>query len=340
MISKRICNYSEFLLNESILNESTLYMSDRFKKMISSMPSMMSNMILNKELTDIKDDITFVDLYDDDYGKLKFTRIRNINKLLDENDLGSLDVDNLPEDIYPSLIKKFSEENSDKFNEIGLGKFIRKILGENITDRDIEIYTDRVKSYHKKKENKYVFKLVEFSDESGWQRYFNSSFMKVNSEIHKSCMNDNLRLLQLYSRLNAKLLTLTNDTNNLILGRAIIWDVSDNDELDFDFFMDKIYIGASWVTQFFKNYAIKNKWAYKETQDYFNKKGVVFNGETKDVEMVVKCDVKGISKFPYMDTFTYLIEDEYLSNFDKKGIKNTKVLSQTDGTYGNRNKNK
>ncbi len=65
----KIKKYSELVL-ESLLNESVLYFSPPLRDKLKLMDSDISKRLLELEGTDVKSDVTFVDIVDDSDGAL------------------------------------------------------------------------------------------------------------------------------------------------------------------------------------------------------------------------------------------------------------------------------
>jgi hypothetical protein len=72
--------YNDFIL-EKVLNESVIYFSKPFRVLLNRVDDPISKELLNIENTDVKPDITFVNL-DDREGYINFTTMRNVKKLL------------------------------------------------------------------------------------------------------------------------------------------------------------------------------------------------------------------------------------------------------------------
>jgi hypothetical protein len=133
MISKYNSFLSELLLERAI-NESILYYSPDLRKIINKIGSDISLDLIKAETTDIKADITFVDL--DQEGYLSFSTMRNAKKNIIEKFPHIDDIDTkvdraLADELF-DLDKRGSSRASGvstkSRSQIGIGKFINKLF--------------------------------------------------------------------------------------------------------------------------------------------------------------------------------------------------------------------
>lgn len=185
-------------------------------------------------------------------------------------------------------------------------KGIRKIFGNgymDVSDKLIEELGNALKS-------KYTFngkiKVVKGAEIQKW--YLESNYASdTNTEsLGNSCMRH--RGCQDFFRLytdnpkNVRMAIATNHNDKLI-GRAIVWITDEGVQ-----FMDRIY-GNSLTIEAFKDYAQQKGWYYKQNQNYSDPTLVKPNGQLTDMDLCVTLDVSQCTKFPYMDTMKFCIED-------------------------------
>lgn len=231
----------------------------------------------------------------------------------------------------------------DGRQEMKIGKLARKILRQSyidsITDADFEKFTNCVKSY-----------ISLIGDEDGIGKKLELRLINGSSITHAYCEDNYSTILGRDSNLwgscmrheeceswlaiyedNTEVcqLLIAEDTDGMILGRAIVWKLVDD-----RYAMDTIYAPDS-IRDTFINYAIKEGWIYKSSQschhNCFDRKDGKFDETLSRSTFVVKLKHYDYEVFPYMDTLYNLDAHGLLSNHPFDG--RYKILRSTDGGY-------
>lgn len=175
------------------------------------------------------------------------------------------------------LLKEYVEKLTSEDNEKLLAIFQENDIGYEL----IEVYGKDIKKYYHEK---------TYEDKSG--------------TLNESCMRygNCQEYFDIYVE-NTKMLIKINKETKKICGRAIIWKCKMN-EKDI-ILVDRIY-GDDIVVAQFKNYAIKNKYAYKVRQSYSDHDimydGILYNEDENNLLFEMKRSYKFM---PYIDTFQY-----------------------------------
>jgi hypothetical protein len=190
------------------------------------------------------------------------------------------------------------------------GRVIIKILNlveQNFTPQDIENFSNEYKS----KTTNQSFELVSGDDIKYW--YLGERYVTSEGTLGNSCMRyprcqsyfgiyvDNPEVCKL-------LILKSPDNQELIIGRALVWTLTDG-----RIFMDRIYYTSDYIKDTFIGYAKKNGWLHKEEQNSSDSTNIIDtkikagHGEIYTDTLVVelKYNKDHYSKFPYMDTLKY-----------------------------------
>ena len=170
------------------------------------------------------------------------------------------------------------------------------------------------------------FKLVHGSDIT---KYYNEdNYFKLNGSLGNSCMRheDCNEFFKIYEDVASLLICIKDD---LIVGRAIIWNI-DNYTL-----MDRIYVCDDYLEEYFINYARDQKWAIRFHNKLTNNGDVVYwylpfdNYESQHrLNLSIKLN-KHYEYFPYIDSFRYYDAETNMISLNPD-IGNC-VADQTDG---------
>lgn len=212
--------YDEFLL-ESLLLESVVGFSEKFRKVLSKVDSPISNLLLNVENRDLEINMTLIDVSEVD-GMLNFS----------------------PENKAPQVIK--------------IGRLIRTLLlasGQEVSDKDIEVFTYAYREAIFDKDGSELFDIVKGEDIC---EYYRGSRTENNGmgNLNSSCMRNAYRStleLYIYSDNIEMLILRSGKDNTKIVGRAILWTLTSGDK-----FLDDIYFNSDNVKNLFIEYADKN----------------------------------------------------------------------------------
>lgn len=229
-------------------------------------------------------------------------------------------------------------------DEIKMGRLIRRILkNSNIlglgdddlfNDKDIEKFVNVLKTEFKKKADAFDnFELVSGDDIKEY--YLESNYAEFKGTLGASCMRyTNCNKYMGFYSINSdvvKLLIYKDPNGEGILGRSLVWSARDTDSNDNVTFMDMIYTVNDSDVNLFKEYALRNNWIYKDSNDSSDE--IKFKGESKILEVYIK---QGRYKYyPYLDTLSYYdFENGILSNWDGEFEYGSYVsLESTSGTY-------
>lgn len=219
--------------------------------------------------------------------------------------------------------------------KIKLGKFINTIItlvneyGHNVnrTKNDIEKIVDKYKSF-KYNPIKYKFKILNGNDILTVYDSKNYEY-RLSSSLTNSCMNNKFNNLEIYVKNKDKVSLLTLNNDDKIVGRALLWKMDKPKYI----FMDRVYSIDNHINEYFTNLAKSNNWVYRQNNANNN---FVVNCYMKDIDgylvknsndirMSVNLDIKGIKKFPYMDSFVYkshlnnnfYINNNWMINFNR-----------------------
>ena len=266
--------------------------------------------------------------------KLKnyFETIYNID---DNNELPRfLTVKNYKGDIMASYLPAGKQAHFNSNDEWALTNRTKSKLGkafrlflikygfEDISDKDIEILNNAVKSYYT---INYVddYKFKTYSGSEIADVYNSFSISNDSGTLLNSCMNDKYSsYFDIYVKNDhkIKMLTLFDNCDEMV-GRALIWE---------DTYMDRIY-GTDVVIGMFKQYARDNNLWHKCEQSYNNSEFVKDNNIVHDI---VINDLKTeFDYYPYLDTFKYLESSDcgYLKTCGDEDL--DMVLDCTNGGY-------
>ena len=349
MISK----YNSFaldLLLEKAINESFLYYSPNVRKALSRIKSNdIASELLGSEGTDVKPDMTFIDLGKEGY--FSFITMRNAKPLMVAkypNTDWSINIDNKPmpdPENYSNDLHEFDiaggEDASGVFtksrNEVGLGRFVNKLFPGKYNSKQVEEFVNSFKaSLEKAGEH---FDLVEGEDIEFW--YNSNNYKAIAGTLGSSCMAQKRNLFGIYTQNQdvCKMLILKEDDK--IIGRALIWKLASIRRMgeaieNVEYFMDRQYTIKESDVQKFKNYAKEKGWCYKSYNNHHSYSTVTIDGEEKNVQMTVKVKDKDYNRYPYMDTFRrYDVSNGILHNDDEqdRDYEGQYILEDTGGGY-------
>ena len=295
MISK----YNSFIVDmllEKAINESFLYYSPNVRKALSRIKGNdIATELLGSEGTDVKPDMTFIDLGKEGY--FSFITMRNAKPLLATkypNTDWSTNIDTKPmpdPEMYSNDLHDFDmdsdrSDSSGVFtksrNEVGLGRFVNKLFPGKYNSKQVEEFVNSFKASLEKAGE--YFDLVEGEDIEFW---YNSENYKENSgTLGNSCMAQKRNLFGIYTQNQdvCKMLILKEDDK--IIGRALVWKLKSlniSKDEDPGFFMDRQYTIKESDVQKFRNYAIEQGWSYKSYNNHHSFGTININGEDKEI---------------------------------------------------------
>ena len=348
--------YNQFkleLLLEKV-NESVIYFSPNFRKLLSKIEDNdIASDLLEVEVTDVKPDITFVDLDPEKDDYLSFTTMRNAIKIIDDGFSHLKEIENEPtdKDRFSNKESRISLVNqmygnshlSNIFkksrNPVRIGKFINKVLGTNkYKSTEVEEFVNKLKASKEKSAERFL--MVEGDDIAFW--YKTKNYAEVKGQLGNSCMREKSSdYFEIYTKNPevCRMLVLLEDDK--LIGRALIWKLSHAKSYrknleDGIYFMDRQYTIKESDVDKFRAYAVENGWAYKTNNNHHSLEPITYNNESFNCDMRV--DVKDLSydRYPYMDTFRrYSPNNDALFNDeeDSSDYEGDYILDHTDGTY-------
>lgn len=319
-----IKSYLELLLEKKI-NESVIYFSPKFRKVLNIIDDKVSSELLKVEGDDIKPDITFIDFEEDKEGYISFTTMKNamkkIKKANKEDNITNLDFlekeenkekrINYTDEIYKSSGRILDKDSvylkqiyTRSRNLLKVGKFANKIYPGKFTQQEIEQFTNKFKS-KSFSFNKEELKIVEGEDIAFW--YKAENYESGSGQLSNSCMkNNSSSTFDIYvdNPESCKMLILIK--NDKLLARALIWKLNSiygagPDEPEY--FMDRQYSNSDSDVEKMRNYAKEKGWAFKTNNNHYSFRQVTYKDKVfyGDMKVILK-DIE-YSYFPYMDTF-------------------------------------
>jgi hypothetical protein len=339
-------------MNYSLILESLLYYSPRFRDILKKMRDPIAINILNMEGQTIDPDVTFIDIDED--GVVTFSQMdKAIGKIDDllgyETNLDSdFNRDNA-DDIYHN-------EYSDKLiytpnrNQIKVGKLVKKIFGNRYNDAQIEKFVNLLKASVNSKPQFDIWSGDKMYDAYNTQYYMDTR----KGSLGSSCMNDT-GYIALYAKNPEVCRVLVLKDVDKIIGRALVWKlhscrkerglisnrlltISKNSNIQVEYFMDRIYTSDYYLENNFKKYADQQGWAYRTVNGFSDKGYITYKGEDIKVSMSVKLQVADFVVYPYVDTFTRLdVKSKMMYNDNDGYNKIGHILSSTGGGYSSKN---
>ena len=349
MISK----YNSFaldLLLEKAINESFLYYSPNVRKALSRIKGNdIASELLSSEGTDVKPDMTFIDLGKEGY--FSFITMRNAKPLIAARYPNLEWADNIETQAMPDFVDYSNELHEldietqsrgtgvfkKSRNEVGLGRFVNKLFPGKYNSKQVEEFVNSFKASLEKAGE--YFDLVEGDDIDFW--YKSENYKENSGTLGSSCMAQKRNLFGIYTQNQdvCKLLILKEDDK--IIGRALVWklnSIKKGSEVieGSEYFMDRQYTIKDSDVQKFRNYAKEQGWFYKSYNNHHSLGTVTISGEEKNVKMTIKVATKDYNRYPYMDTFKrYDVNNGVLHNDDEQGeqYEGQYILEDTGGGY-------
>lgn len=359
-----IKSYKHFKLDleiDSSMNESMVYFSPRFREQIKKIDSPITQKILDLEGVDIKDDISFID-FDETPGMFTFKTMKNFKKGFEELVQLAKDYNSPLLSTYLKIGNEFEPTKNfiDKLwkedpltidghnaimksrNPLKIGRFINSIFPNQFSAKEIEEFTNKYKALQGDLAEKFI--IVEGDEIAKW--YNSQNYAEMKHTLGTSCMRyADKSYFQIYTKNPevCKMLCLIKEDK--LLGRALLWKpistkkvrqdyTIPHTEASFEWFMDRQYAISDSLIQKFKDYAIKEGWAYKTSNTHSDLLSVTFRGEIFNCNMEVKLKNIDYTKFPFTDTFRkYDPEFHILYNNNDSSEEGYYLLNSTGGGY-------
>jgi hypothetical protein len=365
---KKVKDFNDFIFDLMLeaekpkfhgVTELPFVLSLRLKQLLTKINHPIAKRLIETDKQREDKKITFVDLSDEADNKFS---IINSNKAYDnfidaykEVDL-NLDVMDVKRKM-DDMINFTASDNSKIINknraDVKIGSFIGKVYPKEFKQggdpgNDIESFVQAVIAKRKSSDDiEERFKLVNGQDIVKY--YYSGNYDVKNpdddtpvhgSTLASSCMrydycadyvsfyanNKDVSLLVLMSDVDGK--------EDKIVGRAIVWKLSQPSGRTF---MDRIYFRYESDMAMFKQYAEKQGWLHKASQNMRAFTNVVDtrDGSSQHRDLRTLPTFKTNDYYPYMDTLKYFhIDDGYLTNDDDDDKKGEVIfLEDTDGGY-------
>ena len=276
--------------------------SDRFFDFLVKSKNFTKNSLFNK-LIELKDKqieennfkITYIDFSLKSH-MVSFLSTSKINKLY--NDSNKNYKINFSYDVWKKREEKKNSFWEEKRTETKVGRFLIKMLGDNINEEEIEEFVNLYKASHVKE---LEFLIVYGKDIIKYYDVKYHAEINYKSSLYGSCMNYSneddysKKSLEFYSENpNVGLLILKTKNQDKITGRALIWKLNNG-----EFYIDRQYISSEHYSTLYKNYAIENKYNYYGESNYDASMHVESN------EKILKLFKNYENDLPYLDTFNY-----------------------------------
>ncbi len=241
--------------------------------------------------------------------KGKFNKEELINEHIDFISISKEDPSKLTYLTPDKILKSGLRDSNEiwKLNKIPAkpGVAIKKLFKE-ISDKDVEIFTNLFKSATAKKE--FELKIIQGKE---MVNYYNarSYNQDISGSLHVSCMrydhcNDFFDIYT-YNPEVCKMLIMLDNRGNL-LGRALLWKANERETNSEILVMDRIYcVDDNKNIHYFKEWADQNEYIYKKEQKWQNCMFFESHGNIIFKKIYVKINKINFIKYPYLDTFKF-----------------------------------
>jgi len=221
---------------------------------------------------------------------------------------------------------------------IRVGRGIRALLSSTnnkFTDSQIEEFVNKYKSAYDKKNDVYrLFEIVDGEEISKWYYYKNYEH-NGNGTLGNSCMaSAPPTYFSIYTKNPdvCSLVILKTESGNKIKGRALLWTLSDPENIKF---LDRIYTNDDSDIELFKSFAKSKGWYYKKYNGSSSSTSIISPSDTELApnRLSVYLNSGKYNHYPYLDTLKYYREaDGRLSTDDEKGSYDY-ALEDTEGGF-------
>lgn len=236
-------------------------------------------------------------------------------------------------DIRQSYFKLKDEiKNSPLRQNLKVGRFIKKLFGEEFSAMEIELFVNKFKSAYEYKD-----KHFELVSGKNLVKYYKSRYYEFGyGTLNSSCMRyGNCNEFVNFYGLNpdkVKMLILKSTEGDKIKGRALVWFL---DEPEGMIFMDRIYYISDYDKQSFITYADSLGWYHKLYNGYSNasQTQIVLKENTITTKLAVQMKKLPYKAYPYADTLNYYNPDDSILSTDNRNPGKSYNITSTRGTY-------
>lgn len=297
---KYLDSYLDFILESKRVDKLSIVYSDSFRSILRNINSYLSSKLLSIESiysNNYQYEYTLIDVTKEN-DKLSFiqsSRIINSDEYSDYIKIIKKSNPDLPEEKYitnvpPSVIDKEHKFWKSSRNNIGVGKFTKKILNSvlsiSIADSDLEKFVNDFKRYH---DDMFSEKVLELISGEEIRKYYNeNNYESDKGELGNSCMKQSSKskFFDIYVKnpeVCQLLILRSNNDPLLIKGRSLIWKLTDG-----SYYQDRVYTNNNYEVKLLEDWA-------KE------KEMKLYKDEHYDIE--VQLGNHEYVYYPYMDTF-------------------------------------
>lgn len=295
---------------------SDIFISDKLRDLLTQFESesIVAQKLLHRRIDNsqlVEDFVNFISISDSDSSKISYLTTSRIDQIKNDPDVD-----------YWTSKKRFHCKP---------GAFVSKIF-DGVSQKDVENFSTLFRAYSNKKE--FEFKIV--SGEDIRKYYHHEIYTSTNGSLGNSCMKynrcQNYFDIYVYNP-QVKLLIMTPPSSELIVGRALLWDLESHK------IMDRVYtVQDEDYLPHFKKWAKDNGYLSKTFQNW----GSTNLFESKSGNLELKIDIQLnkflFNKYPYLDTFKWLdLKTGKLSNYKPEHFTNNTdrylLLSNPDGEW-------
>ena len=314
----KLNKYLDFISENAKSGKMMIFYSDAFRELLTNIamsdsPAITVARILLQveDNDDSKDTYTLIDKTDKN-DMISYVQTSRFYREFPDVDLEKLSAKK------HNLIKNSKFWTTGRTPQYGIGRWVRHIFNDvrqtPIKNEDLESFVNAYKStYDKINKGSENFEIVKGEDIRYW--YLEDRYEEVKGQLGNSCMRYQRcqKYLDIYVENPevCSLLILKGKTPDKIIGRALIWTLSDGKKI-----MDRIYTINDSDRLLFEAYAKEN--------------GILRGARNVDA---IKVKKGRYDYYPYMDTFTcYDYEKGILSSGIDGDAEDILGLQNTDGT--------
>ena len=312
------------------LNEATIYFSPRMRVALGDIESSISDRLLSLHGTEVKPDVTLVDMGKPGY--LSFTTQRNavskFSKLLPSENIFGEDGETFTRSLTSrvSMVDGvWSEDIQSPKQEMRIGKLVNSLFPGEFGDKERDSFVARLTALMETQGEE--ISVVSGEMISHW--YAGENYFSDRGSLGNSCMR-NCDYFEIYER-NPDVCRMVILTElGRLKGRALIWKI--NEDLPFEWVMDRRYTNMDHDSVKLERYAEQNGWAYRTHNNHFSYRTFTWQKNVGQYDLSVT--MKGAYEtYPYMDTFkTYNYHKGILVN-KGEGEEPGHFLESTEGDY-------
>lgn len=325
---KLITNYNEYVTENILLEalrEFKFVLSSRLRIVLQQINSEISDALLQDHNDNEKvSNRTFVDIDETDDNRFTFIQPNKAGDLL-----GISDEEYLTDIPLISNFKNLPVTSSvyiEQRSPVRIGRFINSMYPNKFPaalrtvhaekSKDIENFVRMYKSLQNQDIKFQNFDIVKGWEIAKWYEE-NKYYDQEDGSLGESCMkNVDEDYFEIYcdSSSVSMLLLKSDEDNNYIVGRALLWDLTIPTGR---IFMERIYTNDSSDEQLFIDYAKSKGWLYKGSQSYGAGYAIVdpITNTRSQLKLVANVSKSSYDYYPFVDTLQFFDENnKTLSN--------------------------